>query len=239
MPTIPTPKLPEWADPSQESVFDPLYETLIKRATSIMGGDDPQGLVGQVTPTPLISKIPFKDVPIKNAQLRYMLEQQKAPEELHKAVEFASKRYPRTLAHVLSVRDNPSLEAFGMSYNAKQSPKSFIHVNPESHLRYGQKKPGDLAETFGHELTHAAQTLWDVDAAEYAYPTFNKHFGYNNNVMEHGANKAGSNFKKRFLADLPNLSTPPPEAVRQAVEPTIMERLLAGANYYKNRIFKP
>lgn len=40
-PVIKTPQLPGWADPETASVFDPLHETLIKKAVGALGINDP------------------------------------------------------------------------------------------------------------------------------------------------------------------------------------------------------
>ena len=45
-PIIQKPSLPYWADPQTESVTDPLYQRLIKRAMGISGMDDPNTIMG-------------------------------------------------------------------------------------------------------------------------------------------------------------------------------------------------
>lgn len=45
MPLYPRQPLPDWADPAQASVMDPLYKTLARRATSTLGLDDPSSQI--------------------------------------------------------------------------------------------------------------------------------------------------------------------------------------------------
>lgn len=63
MPVIKVPSLPESVDPAQASVFDPLYKTLMRKATSLAGLDDPQSMVMQsLAPSPLIARVPPNEI---------------------------------------------------------------------------------------------------------------------------------------------------------------------------------
>lgn len=57
-PVIKKPGLPNWADPETASVFDPLYETLIKKAVGALGIDDPTtAITSMASPMGLMAAI--------------------------------------------------------------------------------------------------------------------------------------------------------------------------------------
>lgn len=59
MPLYPKPALPDWADPAQASVMDPLYKTLARKTTSVLGLDDPAGSTMQAAmPMTMIESAP-------------------------------------------------------------------------------------------------------------------------------------------------------------------------------------
>ena len=102
MPKInPKATLPEWADPENASVFDPLYKTLIRKAVGLAGLDDPSSILQAATPTvsPLISI--FKDKAAREAGGKVFQELiKKLPEKMQKGYNSFSESYPRIAAHM-------------------------------------------------------------------------------------------------------------------------------------------
>lgn len=205
-------QLPEFLDPSKKSVFDPLSEQLMRKAAGTLGTDDPKSVMSDLTnPTGvpvagLISKIPFETVPTRISVIKQLLENQQAPEELKQAVEFAAKKYPRVLAHVNSVEVGDLGKLGHIANHTAIDPKivrwgpkvtSIIKVDPKAVEKY--KDHLGMVDTFGHELTHAAQTIWNKpERFPSRYQLQNDLWGYKDNIYEKGARRAGENFKNKF-----------------------------------------
>lgn len=231
MPTIPEPKplIPEGYSAEQESVFDPLYETLLKRATRTTGMDDPntswQSLMNPTVPVAgLISKVPFDKVARRNVALLEMLKAMGASPETMQAAEFASKKYPRILAHVDNVFEVPeSLSGEGVLGFQSRKPigTSEIQVDPRQIKKHVKGDQGrNVARTFGHELTHAAQHLWNQQSLGAPYDALTKSYGYHDNIFEEGARKAGQNFSDKLYGSVKE-------------EPSMIQKLLDMFNLNK------
>lgn len=195
--------------PENDSVFDPLYETLFKKAVRATGMDTPQGqLMAAINPTPLIAKIPFSQVPTRNAELIAAIKARGNSPELVSAVEFAAKKYPRVLAHVQGLEELPpevGKNLGNLGTHSSRGPLSDITMNPYKLQGEAKmlKKPlqEKVANTFGHELTHAAQNIWNGKSFNPMYRAANEWGGkntYEPNVFEQGARKAGKNFASKM-----------------------------------------
>lgn len=223
MPTFPVPKVPEAIDPKQSSVFDPLYQSLARKAVDLSGLTDPtSGVMQSALPTPLIAKIPFDKIAGRNEQLLQLLKDRGVSQELQDAVGFAAKKYPRVLGHVQSVFEVPPTKeaqtalgprTLGASGEySKHSPLNLSEIltNPTGLMKYphhsGETLAEGTAETFGHELTHAAQRLWNGNNNfRTMYDNSVKWGGkptYGDSVFEVGARNAGQNFKAKMMADV-------------------------------------
>lgn len=212
--TIPVPALPEWANPEQASVFDPLHETLIKRAVGTLGLEDPntaiQSLMGPMgVPAGLISRVPLNRVPFLNKRVLEMAKNAGLDQSVIDAIEFATKKYPRTLAHVGAIKKAEGGFFKPMGYAEPAIPEgiSTISIKPESWMPFNMNRR-DVAKTFGHELTHAGQILRKGRKFSPQYRAAEEALGYRGNPYEQGAEKAGVNFAKKMMA-----SDPPQESV--------------------------
>lgn len=165
--TIP---LPTWADPKQESVFDPLYQTMIKRAVSLSGLDDPQSQVMQAAmPVPLISI--YKDRMARSLGTRKFIEsaQEFARKNINPHIENAAvafaKKYPRVAAHM---NLNPYAIDLADSTGARIAAQDKVRTPMEMEItRLGnavsREDPAAAARFIFHEGTHAAQNLGNQD----------------------------------------------------------------------------
>lgn len=165
--TIP---LPTWADPKQESVFDPLYQTMIKRAVSLSGLDDPQSQVMQAAmPAPLISI--YKDRMARSLGTRKFIEsaQEFARKNINPHIENAAvafaKKYPRVAAHM---NLNPYAIDLADSTGARIAAQDKVRTPMEMEItRLGnavsREDPAAAARFIFHEGTHAAQNLGNQD----------------------------------------------------------------------------
>lgn len=210
---MPAFKLPKLADPKQESVFDPLYETLIRRAASVLGGDDP---VSSIAPTPLLAGVKPEGIRIlKKLGLKRLEEVKKFGLPFGKAntdaslnpstmeaLEYAQKRYPRLFGHIYSVTDiDPrTADIFGGSHMVRgastQSP-----LNPKfSRLELNPKLSNPT--TIGHELLHSADMIATPKEMGQRYQFFNDlPGGYNANSMEIRARNMGDILVEKLARD--------------------------------------
>jgi hypothetical protein len=198
-------------DPQQESVFDPLHETLIRRATSIFGGDDP---ISSVAPVPLLAGVKPAHIPALKQWGKALLEDVKRggvskveggipsttktplnPDTI-RGLELAQKRYPRLFGHILEITDVPedTKRAFpkqivrGQMSPARSRKFSNLALSPEF----------AAGKTVGHELLHAADNLVDPEMVN-KYSFFNRlPGGYNANSMEIRARNMEDIFNERL-----------------------------------------
>ncbi len=230
MPTIPT---------SQESpsVFDPLYEQLIKRF--IGSGADVSDIAGLSGPlgiaAPLIAKAPLDIKTIRNIILKNGLNE--INDATKQAVDFATKKYPRLTAHLLDVSEAspiedvqvPGFETLALHSGLKPTHgwTSRIQIDPNAIQKLKSDQPFEeaVAESFGHELTHAGQYLWNMDKMGKRYKAANELLGYKNNPFEVGARRGGENFKNKMFYPAASKKLKKPEPVPQPAEGAI-DRIL-------------
>lgn len=174
MPTaIKKPTLPEWADPAQASVLDPLHIQLARRAAGALGLDDPSAGAMEMV-APLISIFKNKAArQVGNKVFDRMAD--KFPKEFKDAFTQFAERYPRVAAHMrpqligkdtyidgypeIAAIDPPPTQYF--SRTAK-GPMRML-VTPEGVRGTEQVGPGFARRTVAHEGTHAAQFLGNKD----------------------------------------------------------------------------
>ena len=144
-----------------------------------------------------IARIPLARKGEFNDYLKHMSRVMGLDEATRDAIEFASIKYPRILAHVGAVtkRDPKTLlEKLG-GLAGGQGP-----MGPEGMSMIGIRqgmKPKDTFNTFGHELTHAAQEAWHGNKMSKLYDDAGRGMKYYDNLYEQGARKAGDNFQKK------------------------------------------
>ena len=206
MPTIPI-------NQESPSVFDSLFEQVMKRMKpSTPDVNDIGGLMGPIgVPAGLISKIPFKEKVGRNLALKAHLQQKGLSPEVMQAVEFAQKKYPRLTAHLLDVIETP----IDPHLPGRKTLAEFTGIEPlhgytgrikiDTDLVKKSKGVEGIADTIGHELTHAGQYLWKPEAFGSRYKAASEAVGYDNNPFEVGARAAGNKFKERMLYPAANV----------------------------------
>lgn len=239
MPTIPT-------NNESPSVFDPLYEQLIKRfigsradISDIAGLSGPLGIAA-----PLIAKAPLPRKGIRNQVLQEFVKEQ-LPDVVMSPVQFAFQKYPRIMSHILDIRapreipnvikDAPKRVVTMASHTA--TPKkmaeqegftSLIDISPEAIAKAAPNRPLDeeIANSFGHELTHAAQIIWNRDKFLKNIPVANSSIeAYRADPFEEGARRAADNFVNKMYYPAASKKLKKPEPVPQAPEGAI-DRIL-------------
>lgn len=194
------PKLPEWADPDQASVFDPLTTQLIRRAVDIMGVKDPNQIMGMASPleaaAPLVSIYPTKG--IRAAATRRFLEAAKEfPPQLREALGSFAEGYPRIAAHMNPIA-GPQTNATAAAttgiplgkvtrpLTVNFTPKGIAEAENIANLHVGS-----LADEYvRHEGTHVAQALGNSNMGE-LYQNSSNIGGYVNNPFEMTASSVG------------------------------------------------
>ncbi len=215
MPTIPQQgnMIMDWA--KDQSVMDPLYETLLKKATQgvgdFMGAGDPASEVANlINPLAgpaagLVTKIPFADMPARNFMLVEMLKKMKASPELIASVEQGIKTHPRVSAHLDAVLNRvPPSEAnraLGVNTSMANAGTSIVGIN-EPLMNQLDDKAYQTAQTYGHELNHAAQRLFlGNDELMKRYNLGQTLAGPIFNPLETGSEKTGTKFANKMLGE--------------------------------------
>lgn len=195
--------VPDIMDPAQKSVFDPLYVTLMRRATGLLGLDDPNNVVtDQLSPmgvpaSPLISI--FKNKVAREAGTEAALQKAKRlPPRFRQGFNELAKKYPRIAAHMdpKSIQNDFSQMPYTTGYirpvPGKVKAPIEVGIPP-----YGQQlsQMGEITDQFEqlglpmakdvmrHEATHVAQSLGSKDHKE-LYGLAHKLMGYQNNPYE-------------------------------------------------------
>lgn len=121
------------------------------------------------------------------------------------AVKVAAQKWPRVLGHVNSVNIADS----GFNGLGEFTPSTYSRVGRSvGDIKVADRSTGmlgalrnwmdggDPADTFGHELTHAAQAISKMPNKFLAeYHNANRIFGYDMNPFEVGARKGGAKLK--------------------------------------------
>ena len=172
-------------------------------------------------PAGLISKIPFNLVKPRNLELLEMAKERSLPQGVMDALEYASKKYPRILAHVQDVASSPKLGFGTYGDSLAKGPVTDIRINPRTSKILGPltgKSADDtMTETFGHELTHAAQNIWNKKDFGPMYKASEKGWGYRDNIFESGARNAGHNFLNKVKSAAPT-STPSDSVIQKFLD---------------------
>lgn len=175
---------------------------------SLVGGDDPtsimpgpSGLESQAV-SPLVTLL---SKPQQAANLERILKSV-AGTPYEEAVKVAAQKWPRVLGHVNSVNvgeptfQNVLGEFTPSTYARMGKPVGDIKLADRPTGMLGALKNflsgGDPADTFGHELTHAAQAISKMPDKFFAeYHAANQALGYDMNPFEVGARKGGAKLK--------------------------------------------
>ena len=119
---------------------------------------------------------------------RYLLGSKTNSEDALKTFEIANK-YPRTMAHVESIR--PGKDKFHLGEQLQEGPKtSSIRLNKDlPNLNSEMMNP--VSETFAHELQHVGQQIRDPNLPENYVKALGK-YGYNDNPYEIAAQRGSA-----------------------------------------------
>ncbi len=194
MPTIPNDgnMIMDWAH--DQSVMDPLYETLMKRAVSgvgdLVGAGDPASEVGNlmnpmgVAASPLVSI--YKDKASRIIETGKFIEAAKklGGEKLEAAAKWFADNWPRTAAHKeLTPETVDSLlgaDAWVTPDYGKVKKKVPVTFSPEG-LEKAKGSEAVGRDLFAHEGTHVAQNLGNSDFAD-LYNAVNQVRGYGDDM---------------------------------------------------------
>lgn len=231
--SIPSPVLPDSVDPKNASVFDPLYKTLMRKAVSISGANDPNTMAQAAMPSPLVAAVPPEEIHMLKGIGKTLVERIKneglggkpAPKNLVEALEFVQGRYPRLFGHVMELGAHDPQDIFdkaqGVRYGmGPQGKFSAIDVSVPRHEgllgKIGLKAaPEEYANTLGHELLHAADGLTIPNMTDRYFEAEKVAGDYKNNPYEIRARAQGESTAAKLKAH------------RDATVPSIKDSLMS------------
>jgi hypothetical protein len=205
MPVLSFPKLPESVDPAKASDDDALYQTLLRKAASALGLDDPVGAaMGMVSPMPAVTMFPVTGTKLANEAARkagntaYEAAIKNMPRNLRRGFEAFAQRYPRVAAHMepgfgKSTSGNKRVEAFTSVPGTKVTEPVPVGITRYGRFMTSRFMPGGAKRAknlIGHEGTHVAQALGNQDLGT-LYDAAETLYGYKNNPFEVTARRAG------------------------------------------------
>lgn len=169
-------KLPYWADPDTESVTDPLWQTLVKKAVHLMGYDDPNmNAINSMMPMATPAVTIYKNAADRIAATQAFVDSaKKLGTNLSGAAEHMAQLYPRVAAH-MRINGNPfekagapsgmrNLASTEVPRGVVESPMT-INFSPLA-LQRANASPEAGMESLAHEMTHGAQALGNSHLAE-------------------------------------------------------------------------
>lgn len=199
MPVMKMPDMiPDWADPKQASVMDPLYKTLARRAVSTLGLDDPSNMIMQAAAPnvmPLVSI--FKDKAEREASTKmFKLTGSFMPDSVRKGMDRFAARWPRVAAHMdpAVVPDEPSAylngrvpAGYARTSNLPVTPaKIGITYKGLDSINNSADPAKEAFELMKHEGTHVAQKLGNKNFSG-LYDGAHDLVGYDKNPFERTA----------------------------------------------------
>lgn len=217
--------LPESIDPQNASVFDPLYKTLLRKATSMVGLDDPvNSVMTAASPAVMVAGVSPDKIPYLKQAGRALLDRVKSegvyehiaggakvpstpptklPSYVVDSLEYAQKKYPRLFGHLTDIRDIDMIQKLNQEGTGNVTLGSQLPVNQAT--AKGKFSILELNPTYatphtvGHELYHVADQLTRPDKFREMYNFANTlPGGYSANSHEILANIQGDKFQNAF-----------------------------------------